>query len=229
MSAEVARGTLASDAFIEQQRSLVRVNQVASPVWRQVGGNANKIELLQPGYDEESRTYTVDSGGVVVRPDMPLEEAVAFLRGDLLREFPFGDRDKATGQSRAEAVQASKGDSRIYPFGQFLRKTSLDEFPQFLNVLLGSMSIVGPRPHVPAHDKLFAQQMNAYRTRFFAKPGITGLAQCNGFRGEITEPALLQHRIEFDLQYIATWSIWLDLQITFKTAYQVLFPPKTAY
>lgn len=145
------------------------------------------------------------------------------------RMFKFRSMYVADRDAKAEAVQASKGDSRIYSFGQFLRKTSLDEFPQFLNVLLGSMSIVGPRPHLIAHDKLFAQQMNAYRTRFFAKPGITGLAQCNGFRGEITEPSLLQKRIEFDLEYIANWSIWLDLQITFKTAQQVLFPPKSAY
>ena len=129
----------------------------------------------------------------------------------------------------AEAKQARKGDSRIYPFGRFLRRSSLDELPQFWNVLIGSMSAIGPRPHLIAHDRLFATQMNAYRTRFFAKPGITGLAQCNGFRGEITEPALLQKRIEYDLQYIATWSIWMDLQITLKTAQQILFPPKSAY
>jgi len=143
--------------------------------------------------------------------------------------FKFRSMYVAARDAKAEAVQASKGDARIYPFGKLLRKTSLDEFPQFLNVLLGNMSIVGPRPHVLAHDKLFAQQMNAYRTRFFAKPGITGLAQCNGFRGEITEPALLQKRIEFDLEYIANWSIWMDIQICFKTARQIVFPPKTAY
>jgi putative colanic acid biosynthesis UDP-glucose lipid carrier transferase len=71
--------------------------------------------------------------------------------------------------------------------------------------------------------------MNAYRTRFFVKPGITGLAQCSGFRGEITEPALLQKRIEYDLHYIANWSIWMDVQIALKTARQILFPPKSAY
>lgn len=129
----------------------------------------------------------------------------------------------------SEAKQATKGDDRIYPFGRFLRKSSLDELPQFWNVLFGEMSVIGPRPHLIAHDRLFAQQMNAYRTRFFAKPGITGLAQCNGFRGEITEPILLQRRIELDLQYIAGWSIWTDLKITFKTAQQIFFPPKTAY
>lgn len=130
---------------------------------------------------------------------------------------------------KAEAQQARKGDSRIYPFGRFLRKSSLDELPQFWNVLIGEMSAIGPRPHLIAHDRLFATQMNAYRTRFFAKPGITGLAQCNGFRGEITDPSLLQRRIELDLEYIANWSIWIDIQITAKTAKQILFPPKTAY
>ncbi len=145
------------------------------------------------------------------------------------RMYKFRSMYVAERSAAAEAVQASKGDARIYPFGQLLRKTSLDEFPQFLNVLLGSMSVIGPRPHLPTHDELFAQQMNAYRTRFFAKPGITGLAQCNGFRGEITDPSLLQKRIEFDLQYIANWSIWMDVQITFKTAQQIISPPKSAY
>lgn len=128
-----------------------------------------------------------------------------------------------------EGQQARKGDARIYPFGQFLRRSSLDEFPQFWNVLMGEMSAVGPRPHLVAHDQLFAKQMVAYRTRFFVKPGITGMAQCNGYRGEITEPALLQKRIEHDLDYIANWSIWMDLQIVVKTVRQVVFPPKSAY
>ncbi len=141
-----------------------------------------------------------------------------------LRSMYEANRDAAS-----EAQQASRGDVRIYPFGRFLRRTSLDEFPQFWNVLIGQMSAVGPRPHLPVHDQLFALQMNAYRTRFFVKPGITGLAQCHGFRGEITEPVLLQKRIELDLQYIATWSIWIDLQITAKTIKQILFPPKSAY
>ncbi|WP_438483650.1 exopolysaccharide biosynthesis polyprenyl glycosylphosphotransferase [Oleiharenicola lentus] len=131
--------------------------------------------------------------------------------------------------SAGEAKQASKGDKRIYPFGEFLRKSSLDEFPQFINVLFGTMSVVGPRPHLIAHDKLFAKEMNSYRTRFFVKPGITGLAQCNGFRGEITDPTLLHKRIEYDLAYITQWSLWLDLEIIMRTAHQILFPPKSAY
>jgi len=128
-----------------------------------------------------------------------------------------------------EAKQARKGDDRIFPFGHFIRRTSLDEFPQFLNVLLGQMSIVGPRPHMLAHDVEFSRFYRGYRSRQFAKPGITGLAQVRGFRGEITDPVLLQRRVENDLQYIATWSIWLDVQVTLMTFRQVFFPPRTAY
>lgn len=145
------------------------------------------------------------------------------------RMFKFRSMYDVAQDATAEGQQARKGDARIYPFGRLLRKTSLDEFPQFWNVLLGHMSAVGPRPHLPVHDDLFAKQMNAYRTRFFVKPGITGLAQSHGFRGEITDPTLLQKRIEYDLEYIANWSFWGDLQITAKTVKQVIFPPKSAY
>lgn len=128
-----------------------------------------------------------------------------------------------------ETKQARKGDGRIYPFGAFLRRTSLDEFPQFWNVLTGHMSLVGPRPHMIAHDSEFAAQLRAYRTRFFVKPGITGLAQCSGLRGEITDPELLRRRIDCDLAYINSWSIWLDVQLVARTAWQVISPPKSAY
>lgn len=128
-----------------------------------------------------------------------------------------------------ETQQACRGDKRVFPFGRFLRRSSMDEFPQFINVLKGDMSIVGPRPHMVAHDREFGALFGGYRTRFFVKPGITGLAQCNGFRGEITDPALLRKRVEHDLAYVTQWSLWLDLQITVKTAGQVLFPPRAAY
>ena len=127
------------------------------------------------------------------------------------------------------AKQATKGDSRIYPFGSFLRKTSLDELPQFINVLLGDMSVAGPRPHLIDHDKEFSQQLRVYYTRHFVKPGITGLAQSMGFRGEIVDPEHLQKRIAYDIKYINDWSFALDLKIVLMTAKMVLFPPKTAY
>lgn len=145
------------------------------------------------------------------------------------RMFKFRSMYVATRSSVSEAVQARRNDSRIYPFGAFLRRSSLDEFPQFLNVLRGEMSIVGPRPHLPEHDQMFARMTKHYRGRFNVKPGITGLAQCRGFRGEITHPSLIEQRITHDLRYIAQWSFWLDLQIFIRTAVQVVVPMKSAH
>jgi undecaprenyl-phosphate glucose phosphotransferase len=127
------------------------------------------------------------------------------------------------------ARQASSNDDRIYPFGRFLRKTSLDEIPQFINVLLGDMSISGPRPHLIKHDQEFSRLMKTYYTRHFVKPGITGLAQSKGYRGEISEVGLLEERIKHDIFYINNWSLLLDLRIIVATVKQVIFPPKSAY
>ena len=91
------------------------------------------------------------------------------------------------------------------------------------------MSVVGPRPYMPLLDEEFRRHAKAYRTRQLVRPGVTGLAQSSGFRGEISEPHLLQERIQLDLYYITHWSVWLDLQITWKTLWQVFFPPKSAY
>lgn len=135
----------------------------------------------------------------------------------------------APADAGAESVQATRADNRIFPFGHFLRRHSLDEFPQFWNVLTGAMSVVGPRPVMPLLDEEFERQARAYRTRHFVKPGITGLAQSEGFRGEITTPEQLQERVRRDLDYIAKWSIWLDFQIALKTFWQVFFPPRSAY
>ncbi len=132
-------------------------------------------------------------------------------------------------EAKAEAQQASADDPRIYPLGRFLRRHSLDELPQFWHVLMGSMSVVGPRPVMPLLDEEFARQVQAYRSKHWVKPGITGLAQSGGFRGEIKTTAELQERIRLDLYYIANWSFWLDVQITLKTAAQLIFPPSSAY
>lgn len=141
----------------------------------------------------------------------------------------FRTMHTARPDEQAEAKQATAADDRVYPFGRFLRRHSLDEFPQFWNVLRGDMSLVGPRPVMPLLDEEFERQARAYRTRHFVKPGITGLAQSEGFRGEIVTPEQLQTRVRLDLYYIAHWSIWLDVQITLKTFTQVFFPPKSAY
>ena len=148
-------------------------------------------------------------------------------RGRLFNIYKF--RSMHYSDPSREGEQATEGDDRIFKFGQFMRRTSIDEFPQFINVLRGQMSVVGPRPHLIQHDSEFSEQVNIYRTRHFVKPGITGLAQCKGFRGEVTELALIEERVRYDLEYIRSWSFWLDVWILVKTAVQVIFPPKSAY
>lgn len=128
-----------------------------------------------------------------------------------------------------EADQATAGDSRIFPFGRWLRRTSLDELPQFINVLKGDMSIVGPRPHFFEHDLQFSQLAQFYRVRSFIKPGITGLAQVRGFRGEARTEAALQARVQCDLDYVENWTPALDWLIIFRTAVQIFRPPHSAY
>lgn len=120
-----------------------------------------------------------------------------------------------------EARQASEGDERIYRAGRWLRRLSLDEIPQFLNVIAGEMSVCGPRPHLVEHNADFARRMARYHVRTFVKPGVTGLAQVRGFRGEVHDNADIEHRLESDLAYIENWRLALDLMIIFRTALQM--------
>ncbi|WP_374404467.1 undecaprenyl-phosphate glucose phosphotransferase [Niveibacterium sp.] len=122
----------------------------------------------------------------------------------------------------AVVKQATRNDQRITPFGAFIRKTSLDELPQFINVLQGRMSIVGPRPHAIAHNEQYRKLIKGYMVRHKVKPGITGWAQVNGYRGETETIDKMQKRIEFDLEYLRKWSPGLDLWIIFKTALLVV-------
>jgi putative colanic acid biosynthesis UDP-glucose lipid carrier transferase len=119
--------------------------------------------------------------------------------------------------------QATKDDPRITPFGAFIRRTSLDELPQFINVLQGRMSIVGPRPHAVAHNEQYRQMIKAYMVRHKVKPGITGWAQVNGHRGETDTIEKMQARVEYDLEYLRNWSLGLDLQIIARTVKLVFF------
>lgn len=128
----------------------------------------------------------------------------------------------------AKVVQATRNDSRITPFGAFLRRTSLDELPQFINVLLGDMSVVGPRPHAVAHNEEYRKQVNFYMLRHKMRPGITGLAQVNGWRGETDTLEKMEMRVKYDLEYIRNWSLFLDVCIIFKTLYKG-FVNKNAY
>jgi len=131
-------------------------------------------------------------------------------------------------ENGAEIKQATPDDPRVTRVGRLLRRLSLDELPQILNVLGGTMSIVGPRPHVAQHNLMFSKDIKAYFARHNMKPGITGLAQINGFRGEITSNSALQARIKYDMQYLDNWSLWLDLKIILLTAVKVWFQ-KQAY
>jgi putative colanic acid biosynthesis UDP-glucose lipid carrier transferase len=118
--------------------------------------------------------------------------------------------------------QATRDDRRITPFGAFLRRNSLDELPQFINVLQGRMSVVGPRPHAIAHNELYRKLIKSYMIRHKVKPGITGLAQVHGLRGETETLEKMKERIEYDLTYLRNWSLQLDLQIVWKTIFVVL-------
>ena len=113
--------------------------------------------------------------------------------------------------------QACKKDSRVTNFGAFLRRTSLDELPQLINVVRGDMSLVGPRPHALAHDKEFTERCPAYGGRFAMRPGITGLAQLRGYRGDTSSIENLEARIAADLEYIETWSFWSDMKLLITT------------
>ncbi|PJE53273.1 undecaprenyl-phosphate glucose phosphotransferase [Marinomonas sp. BSi20584] len=119
-----------------------------------------------------------------------------------------------------KVTQATKGDSRITPIGAFMRRTSLDELPQFINVLQGRMSIVGPRPHALAHNEHYKTLVESYMRRHMVKPGITGWAQVNGFRGETDTIDKMENRVEYDLYYIENWSVWFDLRIIFLTIFK---------
>jgi putative colanic acid biosynthesis UDP-glucose lipid carrier transferase len=122
-------------------------------------------------------------------------------------------------------VQAARDDDRITGFGRFLRRTSLDELPQLINILKGDMSLVGPRPHAVAHDEYYGLAIPGYNERFLTRPGLTGLAQVSGFRGRTEELRDMAARVDKDLEYIRTWSIGLDMRILLKTILIFAFHP----
>jgi len=129
----------------------------------------------------------------------------------------------------ADRLQATKDDPRKFPFGDFIRKTNIDELPQFFNVLLGDMSIVGPRPHMLAHTEQYDKLIDRYMVRHFVKPGITGWAQVTGFRGETRELWQMEGRVERDIWYIQHWSFWLDLRIIWMTVKTIFKRDEHAY
>ncbi|MCL4147673.1 UNVERIFIED_CONTAM: hypothetical protein GTU68_005157 [Idotea baltica] len=129
----------------------------------------------------------------------------------------------------ADIISASKDDKRITKVGAFLRKTSLDELPQFFNVLLGDMSIVGPRPHINIQTKKYINEVENYLVRNSVKPGITGLAQISGYRGEIIKKSDIENRVRLDVFYIENWSFFLDIKIVVQTFFNIFKKEEKAY
>jgi putative colanic acid biosynthesis UDP-glucose lipid carrier transferase len=129
----------------------------------------------------------------------------------------------------ADSLQVTRNDNRVTKLGHFLRKSNLDELPQFFNVLSGSMSIVGSRPHMLKHTEQYSGVYNKYMIRHYLKPGITGWAQINGYRGEIKEQDQLKKRVEYDIWYLENWDIWLDIKIIALTFFSTLIGDKNAF
>lgn len=148
------------------------------------------------------------------------------LAGEEITVYKF--RSMTVCEDGEAIAQATRNDPRITPFGAFLRKTSIDELPQFINVLQGRMSIVGPRPHAVAHNEMYRKLIKGYMVRHKVKPGITGWAQVNGLRGETESLEKMKARIEYDLDYLRNWSLWLDLRIILRTI-AVVVKDRNAY
>jgi putative colanic acid biosynthesis UDP-glucose lipid carrier transferase len=148
------------------------------------------------------------------------------LNGAVVEVWKF--RSMTVCEDDHNLQQAKKGDKRVTPLGAFLRRTSLDELPQFFNVLQGSMSVIGPRPHAVTHNEEYRQLIKGYMLRHKVKPGISGWAQINGWRGETDTLEKMKKRVEFDMEYIQNWTLWFDLKIVFFTLFRG-FVGKNAY
>jgi putative colanic acid biosynthesis UDP-glucose lipid carrier transferase len=140
------------------------------------------------------------------------------IKGEQIEVWKF--RSMTVCENGDDIKQATVNDTRVTPLGAFLRRTSLDELPQFINVLQGSMSVVGPRPHAVAHNEYYRKQIQGYMLRHKVRPGITGLAQINGCRGETDTIDKMEARVHHDLEYLRQWSLWLDLKIVFITIFK---------
>lgn len=148
------------------------------------------------------------------------------LNGEEIIVYKF--RSMTVCEDGAVVTQAKKSDQRVTPLGRILRSTSLDELPQLLNVLEGKMSVVGPRPHAVAHNEQYRKLISGYMIRHKVRPGITGLAQVNGLRGETETVEKMRERVRFDLEYLSHWTPWLDIKIIFRTLW-VIASDKNAY
>ena len=145
------------------------------------------------------------------------------------KEFDCYKFRSMTPNKNAHLHQATRGDQRVTKVGRFMRKTSIDELPQFFNVLFGDMSVVGPRPHMVSHTNMYAKKIDKFMVRHFVKPGITGLAQISGFRGEVETDKDIIGRVKYDIFYIENWSLLLDIKIIFQTFLNAVKGEEKAY
>jgi exopolysaccharide biosynthesis polyprenyl glycosylphosphotransferase len=171
--------------------------------------------LLAPFFLMVSSLIKLDSPG----PVLFVQRRYGFNQ-EPFRIFKF--RSMTVSASQEEFQQATRDDARVTAIGRLLRRYNIDELPQLLNVFLGEMSLVGPRPHALQHDRAFEDKVALYARRHNVKPGITGWAQVNGFRGETATDEQMRARVEHDLYYIDNWSFWFDLRIILMT----MFSPK---
>lgn len=142
------------------------------------------------------------------------------LNGEVFTCYKFRSMNL---NENSDDEQAGPNDPRRFPFGAFMRRTNIDELPQFVNVFLGDMSVVGPRPHMLKHTEQYSQIVSKYMVRHWIKPGITGWAQVNGFRGETREVEMMEKRVRADIWYVENWSFWLDIRIIWRTLINTLF------
>lgn len=200
--------------------------------------------LSSPGNRIAKRTFDILVSGIICLCMLPFLPIIAIII-KLQSPGPLFFKQARTGlngntfecykfrsmhvNKDADTAQATENDPRKFAFGNFMRKTNIDEFPQFFNVLKGDMSIVGPRPHMLHHTEIYGSIIDKYMVRHFSKPGITGWAQVTGYRGETKELWQMEERVKRDIWYIEHWSFLLDLYIIFLTAKSIVIPDKHAY
>jgi Undecaprenyl-phosphate glucose phosphotransferase len=221
VSSSPSKALLAGHAVVELRRPAIPNDGLAAKRALDIAVASAALLVLLPIIAMACAAIAIESGRPIIFRQ--------FRRGVGGRQFTILKlRSMSVQENGASIVQARKNDPRVTPLGAIFRRTSIDELPQLWNVLKGDMSIVGPRPHALAHDAYYGDLIEQYAGRHQVKPGLTGWAQVNGFRGETRDLHAMEERIKHDLWYIDNWSIWLDIKIIMKTASCVLFQ-KQAY
>jgi putative colanic acid biosysnthesis UDP-glucose lipid carrier transferase len=205
-------GTIA----IEIQRPPLSVIERLQKRCLDIGLASFALLLLAPLLSVTAILIKLDTSGPVI-----FRQSRRGFNGKPFEIWKF--RSMSVTENGSIITQATKNDSRVTRIGRLLRKTSIDELPQLWNVLRGEMSLVGPRPHALAHDNYYDEVISNYVYRHHMKPGLTGWAQVNGFRGETPTIDLMEKRVEYDVWYVSNWSIWLDLRILFRTATALMY------